>query len=159
MAANKGNRWLAAVRGGSLVLAVAAVFGAGQRSAQASSNRQPSPETRLPFDALGIPPLSANFLSAGASMLTLNFIDDRHLLVTFGSRGLVPRTADDPEGDQDRIVAAEVVELPGGKVLTRTQWHLHDHGRYLWALGEGRFPAANSSGAFYLRADGKPRHA
>ncbi len=107
--------------------------------AHGATNKPPVPEARLSFQALGIPSLSASFLGSGASMLTVNFVDDRHLLVTFGTRGLVPRTPDDQEGDQDRIVAAELVELPVGKVLARTQWHLHDHGRYLWPLGEGRF--------------------
>jgi len=31
------------------------------------------------------------------------------------------------------------VELPSGKILARTEWRLHDHARYLWNLGEGRF--------------------
>jgi hypothetical protein len=32
-----------------------------------------------------------------------------------------------------------VVDLPSGKIEARTEWHLHDHARYLWALGKGRF--------------------
>lgn len=118
--------------------ALSVSLGAG---ASAPSKKTPplTPETRLTFEALGIPSLSVAFLGQGASMLTVNFVDDRHLLVTFGSRGLVPRSRDGAEGDQDRLVKAELVSLPAGKVLSHTEWHLHDHGRYLWPLGGGRF--------------------
>ena len=36
------------------------------------------------------------------------------------------------------MVAAELVELPRAD-LARTDWHMHDHRRYLWRLGRGRF--------------------
>jgi hypothetical protein len=98
-----------------------------------------APMVTLSLDSLGVPALSTSFLNAGASILTVNFLDDHHLLVTYGERGLVPRLPDDPKDDDDRLVAAEIVELPGGKVLAKTQWHMHDHARYLWALGPGRF--------------------
>src|ERR1700753_2563325 len=78
-------------------------------------------------------------MAAASSMLTLHFVDDTHLLVTYGTRDLVPRVANDPADDEDRMVAAELVELPSGKVLAKTRWHLHDHARYLWSLGNGRF--------------------
>ncbi len=107
--------------------------------AGAATAKPPVPDQRLPFALLGIPGLSATFLGAGASMLTVNFVGERHLLVTFGSRKLVPRTNDDLEGDQSRLVTAELVELPSGKIVSKTEWRLHDHGRYLWPLGQGRF--------------------
>ncbi len=72
-------------------------------------------------------------------MLTLHYLDSSHLLLTFSLRKLVPRLQGDPETDDDRLVAAEVVDLPSGKVEARTEWHMHDHSRYLWSLGHGRF--------------------
>lgn len=130
------KRWQrsSALHGGVALLAMVSVSGAAW-----GVNKTPQPEARLKFEALGVPQLSATFLGAGASMLTVNFVDEKHLLITFGSRGLVPRTQDDPEGDQDRMVKAELVELPAGRIVSRTEWHLHDHGRYLWPLGDGRF--------------------
>ncbi len=130
----EGWRQRVALHGSVMLLMLA-----GGAGTALGANKTPTPEARLKFEALGVPTLSASFLGAGASMLTVNFVDDRHLLVTFGSRGLVPRTQDDPEGDQDRMVKAELVELPAGKIVSRTEWHLHDHGRYLWPLGDGRF--------------------
>lgn len=94
---------------------------------------------RLPLEDLGFAGMSSAFRSTGGSMLTIHFVDSSHLLVTFGLRGLVPRTPGDPPGDEDRMVAAHLIELPSGKVVARTEWHLHDHGRYLWNLGGGRF--------------------
>jgi hypothetical protein len=32
-----------------------------------------------------------------------------------------------------------LLELPTGKILARTSWHLHDHAQYLWNLGHGHF--------------------
>ena len=104
-----------------------------------AGTKQAPPEVRLPLEDLGFPGVSSSFLSIGASQLTVHFVDNQHLLVTFGLRGLVPRLPGDPVDHEDRMVAGLLVELPSGKVLARTEWHLHDHGRYLWTLGEGRF--------------------
>jgi hypothetical protein len=107
---------------------------------QASAGaKQATPEVRLPLEDLGFPGISSTFLSVGASQLTVHFADNQHLLVTFGLRGLVPRLPGDPVDHEDRMVAGLLLELPSGKVVARTEWHLHDHGRYLWSLGEGRF--------------------
>jgi len=101
--------------------------------------KQPTPETRLSLETLGFPGASASVLNQGVSVLTVNFVDGDHLLVTYSMRGLLPRLAGDPVDDQDRMVAALLIELPSGKVLARTEWRLHDYAQYLWPLGEGRF--------------------
>lgn len=101
--------------------------------------KAPQPVQKLSLRELGFPGYSLPFLDAGSSMLTLNFVDSEHLLVTFSMRELLERLADDPKEDEDRAVSAVLVELPGGKVLARARWRLHDHGRYLWPIGEGRF--------------------
>ncbi len=124
------GRWWGAV------VVAGALLGGGVAHA---SDKQQKPWVQMSMDDLGIPPVSQTFLAAGSSSLTLNFLDDSHLLVTFGTRALVPRIVGDPEDDDDRMVGAEILEIPSGKVLARTDWHLHDHGRYLWALGRGRF--------------------
>jgi hypothetical protein len=94
---------------------------------------------RFSMDSLGIPAFSNPFLSSGSSMLTVHFLDGSHLLVTYSLRTLVPRLRGDPRGDDDRLVAAEIVDLPSGHIAARTEWRMHDHGRYLWKLREGRF--------------------
>jgi len=101
--------------------------------------RGPDPSLRIPLEPLGFQPLSTQFLLAGSSMLTLHYVDDQHLLLTFSVRRLMKRLVDDPPDDQDRHVDAVLLELPSGRILARTEWRLHDHGQYLWSLGRGRF--------------------
>jgi len=104
-----------------------------------TKEKQPEPTAKLTLDKLGFPGMSAGFQAVGASMLTVHVLDDSHLLVTYGLRGLVPRVENDPVDHDDREVAAEVVDVPSGKIEAKTQWHMHDHARYLWSLGQGRF--------------------
>jgi hypothetical protein len=128
---------------GLAVLMLVAGRGAAQAPAKAGrlarADRQSKAWVQLPLEKLGFPGVSAMFLSSGSSMLTVHFMDSGHLLLTYGLRTLVPRIVGDPEDDEDRMVAAEVVEAPSGKVLARTEWHMHDHGRYLWSVGGGRY--------------------
>jgi hypothetical protein len=101
--------------------------------------RGPEPPLRIPLDTLGFQPLSSQFLLAGSSMLTLHYVDEQHLLLTFSARHLLKRLPDEPEDDMDRNIDAVLIELPTGKVLARTTWRVHDHGQYLWSLGHGQF--------------------
>jgi hypothetical protein len=101
--------------------------------------RGPELPLRIPLQGIGFQPLASQFLLNGSSMLTLHYVDDKHILLTFVVHRLIPRQADDPEDDQDRTVDAVLLELPSGRVLTRTSWHLHDQAQYLWNLGHGHF--------------------
>lgn len=105
----------------------------------AHAARNPQPAIRLKLEDLGIPATSQILQASGASVLGAYFVDNTHLLVTYGLRGLVERIPDDPPEHNDRAVAAILVELPTGKVLARARWHLHDYYRYIWPLGNGRF--------------------
>jgi hypothetical protein len=72
-------------------------------------------------------------------MLTVNYVDNHHLLFTFAVHRLMARIPNDPPDDEDRTVEAVLIELPSGHVLARTDWRFHDNGQYLWSLGRGRF--------------------
>ncbi len=93
----------------------------------------------IPVDVLGYQPMPPLFAAQGGTEFTLHFVDETHLLFTFGVRTLMPRLADAAPGDQDRNVAAVLLELPTGKVIARTEWRTRDHDRFLWPLGHGRF--------------------
>ena len=101
--------------------------------------RGPQPAIAIPLDPLGFQPLSQHNLLGGSSMLTLDYVDDTHLLLTFNARRLIRRIPGDPPTDEDRNVDALLLELPSGRVLARAEWQLHDHGQYLWNLGHGQF--------------------
>jgi len=101
--------------------------------------RGPEPVVRLPLEAMGYQQLQTGAMLEGASMLTVHFVDESHLLVTFGVRRLMPREEDDPPDDVDHVIGARLVEIPSGRVIASTEWRMHDQGQYLWALGHGRF--------------------
>jgi len=101
--------------------------------------RDPEQMARVPLGPMGYQTMLPEFMLGGSSMLTVHFVDAGHLLITFGLRQLMKREADDQPDDEDRMVGANLVELPSGKVLAQTQWRLHDRGQYLWSLGHGRF--------------------
>jgi hypothetical protein len=101
--------------------------------------KPPQPVARIPLEDLGYQNFAARMLAVGNSLLTVDFVDEDHLLVTFGVRRLLKRLADDPPNDDDRTVLALLLELPSGKVLAQTEWRLHDQGRYLWPLTHGTF--------------------
>ena len=105
-------------------------------AARASGAEQPQ---RLRLEDYGFIPVSPEFLLNGSSMYTVHYVDDKHLLLTFVVKRLIRRLPNEPSDDMDRTVDAVLLELPSGKVLTRTSWHLHDHAQYLWSLGHGHF--------------------
>jgi hypothetical protein len=94
---------------------------------------------RIPLGPLGYLPVLQEFLLEGDSVLTVHFVDADHLLITFAVRRLMKREADSRPDDDDRTIAAVLVELPSGKVLARTEWRVRDRLQYLWGLGHGRF--------------------
>ena len=101
--------------------------------------RPGDPYLSIPLDRLGFDAMPPRLLVSGATMFTLHFVDDTHLLLTFNSRGLIPRINDGGSQDDDRLVTALLIELPTGNVLARTTWHTRDHEQYLWPLSQGMF--------------------
>ncbi|HEY2039248.1 MAG TPA: hypothetical protein VGG95_06260 [Edaphobacter sp.] len=99
----------------------------------------PEPAQRIPLAPLGFQTPLTQFMLAGSSMLTVDFVDPKHLLFTFSSKRLLKRLPECPPADQDRVVEALLLELPSGRILATTSWRTHDHGQYLWNLGRGRF--------------------
>ena len=98
-----------------------------------------SPDSEIPLNPLGYETALPDRLADGSAMATLDYVDASHVLVTFALRDLIPRDKDDPPGDNDRLVGAYLLELPSGKLVAQTKWHLHDRGHYLWNLGHGHF--------------------
>ena len=105
----------------------------------AGAARQPDFLARVELGPMGYEGLQSDYLLAGSPMLTVDFVDDTHLLVTFEVRRLMKRETKPQPGESDRTVEACLVEIPGGKVLARAEWRLHDRSQYLWNLGDGRF--------------------
>jgi len=70
---------------------------------------------------------------------SLNFVDANHVLVTFNRKGMVKRLPECTPDHEDRLMHAAIVEISSGKVVTETDWFLHDRRRYVWPLTSGKF--------------------
>ena len=101
--------------------------------------RNAPPILRVPLEPLDFQPLPEQVRNSGAFILTLHYVDAKHLLLTFNRRRLMQRIPGDPETDVDRNIDAVLLEIPSGRILARTSWRLHDAGQYLWSLGKGAF--------------------
>ena len=71
--------------------------------------------------------------------MSLDFLDEDHLLFTFRVPGLIHRDKSASDPSQERQVRALVVKLPQGTIQAETVWTLHDRRRYLWMLDNGQF--------------------
>ncbi|HEY0794685.1 MAG TPA: hypothetical protein VGD64_02780 [Acidisarcina sp.] len=111
----------------------------GAHAANDKARAGPQPAFTLPVEPLGFHPQSAAVLVSRLSTNSLDFIDEDHLLLTFRSMGLLKRDASTRPGEQDQSIHAVVLELPSGKIIRTADWRMHDHGRYLWPMQDGRF--------------------
>src|SRR5271163_839888 len=99
----------------------------------------PLPSARIDTVPLDYHPLSSFYLMSRSSSSSLDFIDSQHLLFTFRATGLMKRLAECQPDDEDQLIRALVIHLPDGKIERSAEWRMHDRGRYLWALGNGKF--------------------
>ncbi len=131
-------------------LAAAALLLCGLSSASALARHkkaadQPKPQGvvasqpaafSIPVEPLGFYPPGAYYQGQRESLVSLDFLDEDHLLFTFRSPGLIHRTQ---YGVDERQIRAVVLALPGGSVDAEALWTLHDTDRYLWMAKGGRF--------------------
>jgi hypothetical protein len=108
----------------------------------------PKADMRIPVTPLGYMPPNSFYLISRLSSVSLDFIDKDHLLFTFRVPGLMQRLPDCPPGDEDQSIRAVVLKLPEGEVVSKTDWRMHDHSRYLWRLDDGRFLVRQRSTLF-----------
>lgn len=78
-------------------------------------------------------------LSQNQPAVTLDFVDDTHVLLTFNQKKLWHRLPECPPDHEDRLLHAAIFEIPSGKVIHQADWYLHDHRPYLWPLDPGEF--------------------
>jgi hypothetical protein len=120
------------------VLACVMLFGLGPGTAIADNVATPTPSARISLLPLGYTGLSAGARQSGGSNLSVDFLDSRHVLVTFNPKKLFTRLPECLPTHADRLIHAVVMEVPSGKVVKETDWYLHDLRRYVWNLGAGR---------------------
>ncbi len=109
-------------------------------SAQSSSAAASAKRSALiDIAKIGYPGLSRTERLGDDANVTLDIVDANHLLLTFNPKKLFQRLPDCPAGHDDRLIRAVILEIPSGKVVQSKDWYLHDHRRYLWSMGSGRF--------------------
>src|SRR5450432_1978715 len=97
------------------------------------------PTRQIDLAKLGYQGLSEEGRLMTTANVTVNFVDDNHVLFTFNPKKLFQRDPACPPSHKDRIIQAQVIDLGTGKVVHEASWYLHDEHRYLWTLGEGHF--------------------
>jgi hypothetical protein len=93
---------------------------------------------KIPVEPLGFFAPGAIYQGQRESMVSLDFLDEDHLLFTFHAPGLIRRQGN-PAASNERQIRAVVLALPGGAVTAEALWSVHDRDRYLWMLNDGHF--------------------
>src|SRR5271154_1171066 len=133
------SRRIAPSRSRSLGVALVGLLTVVSWAAKHEKTDGPTPAVRISTVPLEYHPLSSFYLMSRTSSSSLNFIDNQHLLFTFRVTGLLKRLPDCRADDEDQLIRALVVHLPDGNIERSAEWRLHDRGRYLWPLGDGKF--------------------
>ncbi len=119
------------------------VFWLGGATLSGSSHRKDpptaGPQDRIPVAPLGYRPPGSLYMLSGRAFSSLDFIDAHHLLFTFHLPRLMRREPNPDRFEDDQIIQAVVLSLPGGTVQASSEWRMHDRWRYLWPLGGGKF--------------------
>jgi hypothetical protein len=119
------------------------VFWLGGATLSGSSHRKDppaaGPQERIPVAPLGYRPPGSLYMLSGRAFSSLDFIDAHHLLFTFHQPRLMRREPNPDRFEDDQIIQAVVLSLPGGTVQASSEWRMHDRWRYLWPLGGGKF--------------------
>ena len=92
----------------------------------------------IPVEPLGFFAPGAIYQGQRESLVSLDFLDEDHILFTFHAPGLIRREGN-PAADNERQIRAIVLTLPTGTVDAEALWTVHDRGRYLWMLDDGHF--------------------
>ncbi|HZB88909.1 MAG TPA: hypothetical protein VE291_09655 [Terracidiphilus sp.] len=95
------------------------------------------PAFSIPVEPLGFSPPGPYYQGQRETLVSLDFLDEDRLLFSFRAPGLLHRSEDGE--NEPRQIRALVLSLPTGALSAEALWTLHDHERYLWMLGGGRF--------------------
>ena len=100
----------------------------------------------IPVEPLGFSATGAIYLGQRNSMVSLDFLDENHLLFTFRVPGLMHREPPSSSWSDERRIRALVLALPAGTVAAEALWTFHDRVRYLWMLKDGHFLLRDKDG-------------
>jgi VWFA-related protein len=129
------------VRAGVCLFAVCAIPFVRLDAQEVPSSAVPTvPSKRIDLAPFGYRvPSHTDRLSENEPSVSLNFVDADHVLLTFNRKKLWQRLPGCTPDHEDRLMHAAIVELSSGKIVSESDWYLHDRRRYLWPLGSGKF--------------------
>ena len=123
-----------------LFIAIQTVLTAAQDAQPSTTPPPPGPPLQIALSPIGYRvPSRMDRLSENQPAVTVDFVDDDHVLLSFNQKKLWRRLPDCPPGHDDRLMHAAILELPSGNVVQEADWYLHDRRPYLWPLGSGEF--------------------
>ncbi len=120
-------------------VAASALVAAGQAPSKPTDDPPAKPAFDIDLSSVGYQGLAGMARLASQANISLDFVDDDHVLFTFDPKKLFTRLPDCPPSHDDRLVHAIVFQVSTGKAVNRADWYLHDNRRYLWPLGSGQF--------------------
>jgi len=82
--------------------------------------------------------------------MSMDFLDDHHVLLTFNPKKMFMRLPDCPPSHDDRLIHAVIFDVSSGRVVREADWYMHDHQRYLWSLGSGRLMLRRENSLYQL---------
>jgi hypothetical protein len=97
------------------------------------------PSFAIPAEPLGFSSPGDFYLGLRNSLVSLDFLDEDHLLFTFRVPALIRREGSNNETHDERRIRAVVIRLPSGAIEAETVWAVHDHAHYLYMLDHGQF--------------------
>lgn len=100
------------------------------------------PISTIAIEPLGFSAPAPFYLGTRNSLVSLDFLDEERVLLTFRVPGLIHRDHSNPDGGdagQERKIRALILHLPDGAVQAEAVWTLHDRRHYLWMLDGGQF--------------------
>ncbi len=138
---------------GSTLLWLAFCISAFGQGAEFDSALAP-PTQEIDLSAWGFSGLSPIARFHFRANVSVHFLDNNHLLVTFvAQRKLSRRPLECLPTHPCRTIHAVILDLASSKAVTETDWYQHDYGPYLWPLSPGRFLLRKSNSLYVLDSD------
>jgi len=147
-----GGPWRRVLLSCALIFGCAALALAAPQ-ASPSPVEDSKPTRQIDLAKLGYQGLSEEGRLMTTANVTVNFVDDTHVLFTFNPKKLFQRDPACPPSHKDRIIQAQVIDLETGAVVRQASWYLHDERRYLWPLGDGHFLLRKLDSLYVLDQD------
>src|SRR5882762_11380661 len=95
-------------------------YAVGPIAGQGSAHNQ----NWIDLSRVGFHPLSASARLESQANMSMDFLDDTHVLLTFNPKKMFTRLPDCPPSHDDRIIHAMILAIPSGQVVKEADWYM-----------------------------------